>query len=130
MHKYIFKLNKLIMMASLIGVMLCLIFCQTDSPQNNPGTVTDTCNVMDQDCSGSNEMCNWGDAEDAWVCMPEGSTVTGGACEKSSECKKSNICINDGLSMSCRTLCDDNSPCSTGSCVMLEDGSGLGVCIP
>jgi hypothetical protein len=83
------------------------------------------CSLLAQDCT-DNKACFSIKDHETGICLPPGTTETGGACTTADACKKGDICINDA----CHTICDPKltAPCGeTAQCNTYKDA---GYCQP
>jgi hypothetical protein len=63
-----------------------------------------------------------------FVCLTPGVLNAGDACSSFNDCAAGTVCLDDGESQECRTVCEDSSDCG-GEEECSGTGMGFNVCM-
>lgn len=122
---------------------LCYQFCVDEGDCGTDGTcltlsnapfrvckiegIYQACDLLAQDCTAEGKACYAVSTETTPICLPEGTSTPGGACEHAGSCKKGYACVNDV----CRAVCDAKVPASCGEGATCRDFAfTVGYCEP
>jgi len=122
---------------------LCYQFCEDERDCGTDGTcltltnapfkvckikgIYQSCDLLAQDCTPATKACYAVSTEPTPICLPEGASTPGGACDHAGSCKKGYACVNDV----CRSLCDPKTAASCGASATCRDFAfSVGYCEP
>lgn len=85
------------------------------------------------ECTTVGDECDFGTCyfvgpnDYTFYCLPTGTKAVGEACGMAADCMAGFQCLDRGGAMSCYQVCDDGTPCPSGTCT--DTGLGFNVCV-